>query len=132
MVIGRNLRPPSDLMFGCPLDAPSSPEEYVQDLQVRFEVMHKSARASQHGDKEDEDSTRHYTIATEHGFTEGNKVWLWNPTRRKELCPKLQSPWDGPYTFLNRLNYVMFRIRKSSNSKPKVVHYDSELAVTLD
>ncbi|KFM71099.1 hypothetical protein X975_15362, partial [Stegodyphus mimosarum] len=63
--------------------------------------------------------TRYDTRATGHRFNEGDKVWLWNQTRRKGLSPKLQSPWAGPYTVLNRLNDAGVRIRKSSNPKPK-------------
>ncbi|KFM56688.1 Retrovirus-related Pol polyprotein from transposon 412, partial [Stegodyphus mimosarum] len=123
MLFGRDLRLPCDLLFGRPPDAPSSPEEYIQDLQARFEVMHNFARERVNLATE-KMKTRYDTRATGHRFNEGDKVWLWNPTRRKGLSPKLQSPWDGPYTVLNRLNDVVVRIRKSSNSKPKVVHYD--------
>ncbi|KFM70162.1 Transposable element Tcb1 transposase, partial [Stegodyphus mimosarum] len=70
--------------------------------------------------------TRYDTRATGYRFHEGDKVWLWNPTRRNRLSPKLQSPWDDPYTVLNRLNHVV-RIRKSLKTKHKVVHYDRRL-----
>ncbi|GFY26820.1 retrovirus-related Pol polyprotein from transposon 412 [Trichonephila clavipes] len=33
-----------DLLFGRPPDTPSSPEEYVQNLQARFEDVHHLAR----------------------------------------------------------------------------------------
>ncbi|GFW24933.1 retrovirus-related Pol polyprotein from transposon 412 [Trichonephila clavipes] len=62
--------------------------------------------------------------ATGHQFKEGDKVWFYNPTRRKGLSPKLQSHLDGPYTILKIINDVVIRIRKSTNSKPRVVHYD--------
>ncbi|GFW32971.1 retrovirus-related Pol polyprotein from transposon 412 [Trichonephila clavipes] len=35
---------PYDLLFGRPPDTPSSPEEYVQNLQARFEDVHNLAR----------------------------------------------------------------------------------------
>ncbi|GFV09992.1 hypothetical protein TNCV_1645871 [Trichonephila clavipes] len=44
--------------------------------------------------------TRYDTKAIGHQFKEGDKVWFYNPTRRKGLSPKLQSHWDGPlYNF---------------------------------
>ncbi|GFX32225.1 retrovirus-related Pol polyprotein from transposon 412 [Trichonephila clavipes] len=58
--------------------------------------------------------TRYDTKATGHQFKEGDKVWFYNPTRRKGLSPKLQSHWDGPYTILKIINDVVIRIR----SKP--------------
>ncbi|GFX85050.1 retrovirus-related Pol polyprotein from transposon 412 [Trichonephila clavipes] len=55
--------------------------------------------------------TRYDTKATGHQFKEGDKVWFYNPTRRKGLSPKLQSHWDGPYTILKIINDVVIRIQ---------------------
>ncbi|KFM68616.1 hypothetical protein X975_08696, partial [Stegodyphus mimosarum] len=44
MLIGRDLRLPCDLLSGRPADAPSLPEKYIQVVQARFKVMHRSAR----------------------------------------------------------------------------------------
>ncbi|GFV77070.1 retrovirus-related Pol polyprotein from transposon 412 [Trichonephila clavipes] len=118
MLFGRDLRLPCDL-----LDTPSSPEEYVQNLQARFEDVHNLAR-ERINRRTEKMKTRYDTKATGHQFKEGDKVWFYNPTRRKGLSPKLQSHWDGPYTILKIINDVVIRIRKSTNSKPRVVHYD--------
>ncbi|GFT37120.1 retrovirus-related Pol polyprotein from transposon 17.6 [Trichonephila clavipes] len=120
---GRDLRLPCDLLFGRPPDTPSSPEEYVQNLQARFEDVHNLAR-ERINLRTEKMKTRYDTKATGHQFKEGDKVWFYNPTRRKGLSPKLQSHWDGPYTILKIINDVVIRIRKSTNSKPRVVHYD--------
>ncbi|GFS80479.1 retrovirus-related Pol polyprotein from transposon 412 [Trichonephila clavipes] len=122
-VFGRDLRLPCDLLFGRPPDTPSSPEEYVQNLQARFEDVHNLAR-ERINLRTQKMKTRYDTKATGHQFKEGDKVWFYNPTRRKGLSPKLQSHWDGPYTILKIINDVVIRIRKSTNSKPRVVHYD--------
>jgi hypothetical protein len=123
MLFGRELRLPCDLLFGRPPDAPSSPEDYVEDLQARLEDVHEFARGRINIATE-KMKTRYDTRATGHQFQEGDKVWFWNPKRRKGLSPKFQSSWEGPYTVLKRLNDVVVRIRKSTNSKPRVVHYD--------
>ncbi|GFX43575.1 retrovirus-related Pol polyprotein from transposon 412 [Trichonephila clavipes] len=120
---GRDLRLPCDLLFGRPPDTPSSPEEYVQNLQARFEDVHNLAR-ERINLRTEKMKTRYDTKATGHQFKEGDKVWFYNPTRRKGLSPKLQSHWDGPYTILKIINDVVIRIRKSTNSKSRVVHYD--------
>ncbi|GFY06098.1 retrovirus-related Pol polyprotein from transposon 412 [Trichonephila clavipes] len=123
MLFGRDLRLPCDLLFGRPPDTPSSPEEYVQNLQARFEDVHNLAR-ERINLRTEKMKTRYDTKATGHQFKEGDKVWFYNPTRRKGLSPKLQSHWDDPYTILKIINDVIIRIRKSTNSKPRVVHYD--------
>ncbi|GFX77639.1 retrovirus-related Pol polyprotein from transposon 412 [Trichonephila clavipes] len=123
MLFGRDLRLPCDLLFCRPPDTPSSPEEYVQNLQARFEDVHNLAR-ERINLRTEKMKTRYDTKATGHQFKEGDKVWFYNPTRRKGLSPKLQSHWDGPYTILKIINDVVIRIRKTTNSKPRVVHYD--------
>lgn len=40
---------------------------------------------------------RHDLKAKEVTFNTGDSVWLYNPKRRKGLCPKLQSDWEGPH-----------------------------------
>ncbi|GFW26371.1 uncharacterized protein C19orf47 [Trichonephila clavipes] len=60
--------------------------------------------------------TRYDTKATGHQFKEGDRVWFYNPTRRKGLSPKLQSHWDGPYTILKIINDVVIRIRLKKKS----------------
>ncbi|GFV53944.1 integrase catalytic domain-containing protein [Trichonephila clavipes] len=57
--------------------------------------------------------TRYDTKATGHQFKEGDKVWFYNPTRRKGLSPKLQSHWDGPYTILKIINDVVIEDPKN-------------------
>uniref|UniRef100_T1H2I0 Uncharacterized protein n=1 Tax=Megaselia scalaris TaxID=36166 RepID=T1H2I0_MEGSC len=43
------------------------------------------------------------------GFQEGDLVILYNPKRKKGLCPKVQRNWKGPYKVLKRINDVVFR-----------------------
>ncbi|GFW79989.1 retrovirus-related Pol polyprotein from transposon 412 [Trichonephila clavipes] len=122
MLFGRDLRLPADLLFSRPPDAPLAPEEYIEKLQTRMEEMHHLAR-ERIGMASEKMKTQYDARATGH-FHEGDKVWLWNPKRRKGLSPKLQTNWEGPYTVLKRINDVVVRIQKSPHSKPKVIHYN--------
>ncbi|GBM63204.1 hypothetical protein AVEN_147917-1 [Araneus ventricosus] len=47
---------------------------------------------------------------------------MYNPKRRKCLSPKLQQNWEGPYTTAKKLNDVVYRVQRSPNAKPKVIH----------
>ncbi|GFU93297.1 retrovirus-related Pol polyprotein from transposon 412 [Trichonephila clavipes] len=109
MLFGRDFRLPADLLFSQPSDAPLVPEEYIEKLQGRMEEMHHLAR-ERIGMASEKMKTRYDARATGHDFHEGDKVWLWNPKRRKGLSPKLQTNWEGPYTVLKRLNDVVVRI----------------------
>ncbi|GFV09002.1 retrovirus-related Pol polyprotein from transposon 412 [Trichonephila clavipes] len=99
---------PCDLLFGRPPDTPSSPEEYVQNLQARFEDVHNLAR-ERINLRTEKMKTRYDTKATGLQFKEGDKVWFYNPTSTQRLSPKLQSHWDGPYTILKIINDVVIR-----------------------
>lgn len=123
MLLGKSLRLPCDLMFGRPSDAPSSPDQYVRDLETRLEKIHSFAR-ERIDIVSDRMKTRYDTRATRQHFNEGDRVWLFNPSRRRGLSPKLQRNWEGPYTIMKKLNDVVFRIRKSPSTKPKVIHLD--------
>ena len=37
-------------------------------------------------------------------YSTGDRVWLYNTRRKRGLSPKLQSPWEGPYTVVAALS----------------------------
>ncbi|GFT77426.1 retrovirus-related Pol polyprotein from transposon 412 [Trichonephila clavipes] len=115
-LFGSDLHLSADLLFSRPPDEPLMSEEYIEKLQARMEEMHHLAREriSMASEKM---KTRYVAKATGHDFREGDKVWLWNPKRRKGLSPKLQINWEVPYTVLKRLNDVVVWIQKSPHSK---------------
>ncbi|KAG7169933.1 hypothetical protein Hamer_G019750 [Homarus americanus] len=51
-----------------------------------------------------------------------SQVWLYIPLWKKGQSPKLQSPWEGPYTVMERLSDVTYRIRERRKTQPKVVY----------
>ncbi|GFX71364.1 hypothetical protein TNCV_2453751 [Trichonephila clavipes] len=116
MLFGIDLRLPADLRFSRPPDAPLAPEEYIEKLQAQMAEMHHLAR-ERIGMASEKMKTRYDARATGHDFRGGDKVWLWNPKRRKGLSPKLQTNWEFPYTVLKRLIDVVVRIQKSPHSK---------------
>ncbi|KAG8199260.1 hypothetical protein JTE90_003684 [Oedothorax gibbosus] len=122
MLMGRELRLPCDLLFGRPPDDPSSPVEYLEDLKARLEDVHLFAR-ERIDINTSRMKTRYDAKSHEPAFKIGDKVWFWNPKRRKGLSPKLQTFWEGPYTVVKQLNDVVYRIQKKP-CKPKVVHCD--------
>ncbi|GFV21185.1 retrovirus-related Pol polyprotein from transposon 297 [Trichonephila clavipes] len=67
-----------------------APEENIEKLQARMEEIHHQAREII-GMASEKMKTRYDARATGHDFHEGDKVWLWNPKRRKGLPPKLQT-----------------------------------------
>ncbi|GFT02250.1 retrovirus-related Pol polyprotein from transposon 412 [Nephila pilipes] len=77
----------------------------ARSLQARLEDVHQFGQGRIYI-ATDKMKIRYDARAKGHTFNEGDKVWFWNPYRRKGLSPKLQTSWEGPYTVLKRLNYV--------------------------
>ncbi|GBL91310.1 Gag-Pol polyprotein [Araneus ventricosus] len=121
MLFGRTVRFLCDILFGKPSDTPSSPNEYLNNLEARLVSVHAFAReriklASERM------KTSYDSGATNHHFKDGDQVWMYNPKRQRGLSPKLQQNWEVPYTIVKKLNEVIYRVQRSPNAKPKVIH----------
>jgi hypothetical protein len=68
--------------------------------------------------------TRYDKLANSAGFQDGDRVWLYRPTRTKGKSPKLQSSWEGPDRIVTRINDVVYRIQRNSRLRMMVVHLE--------
>ncbi|UYV77521.1 K02A2.6-like, partial [Cordylochernes scorpioides] len=123
MLFGRELKLPCDLIFGCPNSIGEGSNEFVDRLHSRLEKVHRWAREKLEIASEAM-KVRYDTHACGNDLQEGGLVWLYNPKMKKGLSPKLQKSWEGPFRIVKKLNDVVFRIQRSSHSKPKVVHFN--------
>ncbi|KAJ8957194.1 hypothetical protein NQ318_007756 [Aromia moschata] len=123
IVMGRELRLPCDLKFGCTPGEDVAGEDYVSTLRQRMDDIHERVRSNIQGASNRMKET--YDINANDGrYQPGNQVWLYNPQRRRGLSPKLQSSWEGPYEVVTRINDVVYRIQKLPRGKPRVVHFN--------
>ncbi|KAJ8963216.1 hypothetical protein NQ318_018682 [Aromia moschata] len=123
IVMGRELRLPCDLKFGCTPGDDVAGEDYVSTLRQRMDDIHERVRSNIQGASDRMKET--YDINANDGrYQPGNQVWLYNPQRRRGLSPKLQSSWEGPYEVVTRINDVVYRIQKLPRGKPRVVHFN--------
>ena len=126
LMCGRELRLPIDVTTGCPpTDAVSSPTlpQFVCEMRQNLASVHQHVRENLKiaaGAMK----LRHDAKASQEVLSPGDKVWLYNPKRKKGMCPKLSSDWEGPFTIINRLSDVIYRIKGERRSKPKVVHFN--------
>ena len=56
-------------------------------------------------------------------FTEGDLVWLYNPSYKGKGA-KLQCHWEGPYRVEQKISDVIYRVKKTRRSKTKIVHHN--------
>ena len=122
LMLGRELRLPVDILYSRPeQDPPQVP--YNDMLKERMDRIYEFTR-----DRLQLSSDRmkryHDVGVIYKEFKPGDPVWLYNPRRRKGHTPKLQKPWEGPYTVLNRINDLVYRVKLSPHSRAKVVHLE--------
>ena len=125
LMLGRELTLPVDLFYGATADRPhfDAIPEYVQDLEATMAKIHEFARTNIKT-LSNRAKARYDLKASERLFNPGDAVWLYNPQRKKGVCPKLTCPWKGPYVVIDRINDVVYRIRQGPRSKPSVMHKD--------
>ena len=123
MMLGRELRLPIELTM------PSFPVEeevigdFTEKLRENFQEAHKRAEqvTGKSARKQKKMYDRH---TTETGLQENQFVWLFDPSKKKGVSPKLQLRWKGPFLIVSQLSDVTFRIQATTRSKPIVVHSD--------
>ena len=123
MMLGREIKLPIDVWAGRPDDSgmPRNSPMYAQKLQDKMDEVHMFARDNL---KISSGAMKQYydTKAMATRYDVGTGVWLYNPQRKKGRSPKLSRNWDGPYVVVKHINDVVVRIKRSRQSKPKVVH----------
>jgi hypothetical protein len=123
MVFGREIHVPCDLIFRAPPDREQSATSYAADLVERLHYIHHFAR--QHLKvASDRMNVRYDQLANSAGFQEGDRVWLYRPTRKRGKSPKLQACWEGPYIIITHINDIIYRIQQRPRAKMMVVHLD--------
>ena len=126
MMFGRHALLPIDLT--CPRSSAEkdmSESEYVQTLQGRLEVVYNSARSEMANASDRQKKTYDHRVNVV-PYSEGDLVWLHDPTKTKGRCPKLQPRWVGPYKLRRKISDLVVEIEKyhDTGSKPqrKIVH----------
>lgn len=119
------MRLPLDLVIGRPpgQELPASEPAFVAALQQRMEVTRQ--RVSQNLRVAGQAMWQWYQQRARGAqYAVGDKVWLHNPQRKHGLSPKLQSPWEGPYTVLQALSGVTYKISGGARRRPLIVRVD--------
>ncbi|GBM97845.1 hypothetical protein AVEN_148145-1 [Araneus ventricosus] len=117
----RTPRFPCDILFGRPGDTPSSPNEDLNKLEARLESVQTSDREQVKLFKERK-STLCDSEATDHHFKKDGLVWVCNPKQRRSLSLKPRQKCEGPDTVVKKLNDAVYRVQRSPNDQPKVIH----------
>ena len=61
---------------------------------------------------------------SETNFRIGDRVWLFNPAVKVGQTKKFSSQWRGPYTVIDRVSPVNYRIQLIGTTSTQIVHYN--------
>ena len=61
---------------------------------------------------------------SEMNFRIGDRVWLFNPAVRVGQAKKFSSMWRGPYTVIDRVSPVNYRIQLIGTTSTQIVHHN--------
>ncbi|KAK3922123.1 Retrovirus-related Pol polyprotein from transposon 412 [Frankliniella fusca] len=122
LLYGKSIRLPADLATRPPEPAyPTSLKEYPAKLRDLLRRVRHDARLNR--ELASQAMKMRYDANTSlTDFRPGDKVWFFNPIRRKGLAPKLQRPWESGWVVTHTINEVLARIKKGR--KLRCVHTD--------
>ena len=125
LMLGRELTLPIDLFYGLPEAREKFPSvpEYLQNLEQTIQKVHDFARRNIQN-MSNRAKARYDLRTDSQKYDPGDRVWLYNPQRKKGVSPKLTCPWRGPYVILTCINDVVYRVKEGSHGKPLIVHSD--------
>ena len=124
LLFGHEATVPTDLQFPPPSDANwKKYHEYVAETRLRFHTAYEQARQYLKGQQKRQQALYHAKV---HGpkYTEGQMVFLLNPSTPHGLSPKLHSSWRGPYKITQVISEMTYKIREIETNKELIVHYD--------
>ena len=126
LMFGREVYAPIDLVLGSKSDFDktfNSSHEFVERklsiVQAAYQLVRERLKLSAERQK------RRYDLRVRPvTFQKGDLVWLWSQRRKMNRKLKWQRCFNGPFTVLERIGAVNYRIRRSNKSKSLVVHMD--------
>ena len=71
-----------------------------------------------------EKQKRGYDRTNYKSYKASDSVFLFEPIRKKVICPKFESLWTGPWVILEKVFDLIYKIRKTAGSHPRYVHHD--------
>jgi hypothetical protein len=125
MVFGREITLPMHAFIGRPKPENNSDlSEYVLNLEDKLKTCHDIARtnlkvAARYQKK-------HYDCKSRkrNAYSQGQLVWLHDPTRKVGVSSKLVNKWKGPFIVTRTVDDLVCMVKRTSTGKPKAYHID--------
>eukprot|EP00117_Sycon_ciliatum_P025918 scpid18163/ scgid5290/ Retrovirus-related Pol polyprotein from transposon 412; Protease; Reverse transcriptase; Endonuclease len=123
LMFGRELRLPVDLMFQQPSEQRMTATAFVPKLKSALQMAHQHARAAGAAAQKRQ-KTFYDQSATTPRYAVGDTVYLHDPVIKPGLTKKFHRPWKGPFSIVQQIDDVVYRIYDTSSGKLQTVHVD--------
>ena len=114
-LFGRDPHTPFEALFGSPPGTPRSNRnfaEYLRKMQHCMVKTHEYIRKNV--DTAVQRNRRAYHLNVK-SFGPGQLVWVFTPAISPEVSKKLQTFWTGPWTIIEKLSDVLFRVQSPAS-----------------
>lgn len=121
LMLGRDLRLPTDVLLPPPHVEKSNYDKHLSDLEERLQKASEAARNYLHASWE----RMRQTSMTPRKATPldiNREVFVFNPSVKRGQSPKLTSFWRGPYKVVEQLSPYLFRVKVDGRRGTQVVH----------
>ena len=125
LMLGREARLPLTAIIATPDEEDGKETDYEEYVDHQQEISRKAHEvAREHLQKAATHQKQNYDHkAGKSALEEGQAVWLWDPSRKRGVCPKLTSNWKGVFVITKKkIDDLVYKILKHQRAKPKVVH----------
>lgn len=126
MVLGREITLPLQAVIGRPASEEMTEpdvESYVQNLQDKLVEAHSLGRINLR--KASSYQKRHYdSKAKPKSYSQGQLVWLHDPSRKVGVCSKLKNHWKGPFLITRVVDDLICLVKQGARQKAKAYHID--------
>lgn len=123
LMFGREPQLVQDIVFP-DVEQATDTENFVDHIKNRLRDSYEETARNL---KSSHDSNKKYYDQKCSGknYSEGDRVWLYNPVIKKGTCKKFHKPWSGPYVIKKVMSEVTFRIQHCQNNRKRlVVHFN--------
>ena len=128
VMLGREVWLPAEIIYGSRTaqlgEEVSSYGAYVDKLKERLqtsqELARKHLKAAAERQKNNYDAKQALN-----SYKEGDLVWcLQDYWKDRDVCIKLQMPYDGPFLVVKKMNDLNYQIQFNARGRRKIMHHD--------
>ena len=124
MVLGFLLSLPIDCIYSTPeIAIYATPRDYVHSTKQKLQETHQLMRESMNVEQERQ-KTYYHRSKYGRNYEVGEEVLVFNPTVKRGETRKITSFYRGPYTIVEIINNLNFRVEDKKTKKAIKVHYE--------